>query len=361
MKRIYVIILAVFGFTLSLTLQAQNVAQDVGMDTTRRDKEFANPSVEGTPRGRFLVFRYERLFNYDFNSRTHHLNVPNPANQNVKIKYSNVAEIKGFIPLWNRPHLKTILGVSYEREEFNFDENEGYDSNFLFHRNLQDKGLKSLSAQLVFLHPLNYENFITWRFKGQLNGDYTSEEEGLNPVDYLRTTAELLYGWKKDKNFAWGIGAQFGYTFGRKTVFPAILYNRTFNDHWGIEAVFPANVKMRYRASDKTFLYTGYNVEGYSYVIGMKKPPFEGSPEFTNLKSVELRHNNLKLTLRWEQEIYDFVWFSLEGGYRHNLAYDVFEEGSKRSTKLIKTDVGGAPFAQAEVYFVVPKKIALKR
>ena len=356
MKKLYGIILAVFGLLFSLQAQAQNAETD----TTRRDKEYANPSVEGNPRGRFLIFRYERQFNYDFNSRAHYLNVPDPANQDVKMKRSNIAEVKGFVPLVNNPHFKAILGVSYEREEFLFDGDEGENSAFLFHQNLQEKGLKSLSAQLAFIHPLNYTNFLTWRIKGQLNGDYTSENEGLNPMDYFRSTAEIGYGWKKSKNLAYGIGLQFGYTFGRKTVFPAILYNQTFNDHWGIESVFPAAVKMRYRASDKTYFYGGYNVEGYSYVIGMQKPPFEDDAAFRNLESVELRHNDLKVHLRWEQEIYDFIWFSLEGGYRHNLAYDVFEEGTKRDVKLISTDVGGAPYAQAEIYLVVPRAF-LKR
>jgi len=361
MKKLYGIILAGFGLFFSLAGQAQTVSQDVGMDTTRRDKEFANPSVEGTARGRFLIFRYERQFNYDFNARAHHLDVADPTNQNVKIDYSNIAEVKGFIPIINNPHFKGILGVSYEREEFNFKDGEGALSNFLFYQNLQDKGLKSLSAQIAFLHPLNYTNFLTWRIKGQLNGDYTSENEGLNPMDYFRSTAEVGYGWKKHKNLAYGIGLQFGYTFGRKSVLPAILYNQTFNDHWGVDALFPANVMLRYRASDKTFFYGGYNVEGYSYVIGMRKPPFDTAAGFRNLESVELRHNDIKAQLRWEQEIYDFLWFSLEGGYRHNLAYDVFEEGSKRDTKLMKIDVGGAPYAQAEIYFVVPKKLMLKR
>ena len=361
MKNLYGIILAVFGVFLSVAGQAQNVGQDVGLDTARTDKEFANPSVEGTPRGRFLVFRYERAFNYDFNSRAHHLNVPDPANKNVKIEHSNISEIKGYIPVWNRPHLKTVLGIGYEREEFNFKDNEGYDSNFLFHRNLQDKGLKSLSAQLAILRPINYRNYWVLRLKGQLNGDYTSDE--LNFTDYMRTTAEALYGWKINKNFSWGIGAQFGYNFGRKSVYPAILYNRTFNEHWGVESVFPANVNFRYRSSDKSFFYGGYNLDGYSYVIKVDKPPFlqNGSNPFGDVKTVELRHNDVKLKLRWEREIYDFLWFSLEGGYRINVSYDVFEEGTKRKTKLIATDAGSAPYAQAEVYFVVPKRIALKR
>lgn len=356
---------AISGVLFGLAGQAQNVGQDVGLDTTRTDKEFANPSVVGTPRGRFLVGRYERQFNYDFNSKgTSDLPV---GERKAKIKNSNIAEIKGYIPVWNRPHFKAVLGVGYEREEFNFKDNSGANSDFAFHQNLQDKGLKSLSAQLALLRPINYKNYWVLRVKGQLNGDYTADDNGLDLGDYLRTTAEVLYGWKKNERFSWGVGAQAGYTFGRFGIYPAILYNRTFtNEDWGIESVFPANATLRYRASEGSFFYGGYNLDGYSYVISVVKPPFtstDGTTPFEqrSLKTVELRHQDIKLKLRWEKEIYDFIWFSLEGGYRVNISYDTFEEGSKRKTTLIETDPGSAPYAQAELYLVVPKRIALKR
>lgn len=331
----------------------QSYAQE---DTTRQDKEYANPSVEGTARGKFLIFKYQRVFGYQFNSTAANKDKLAIGNANADIENSNIAEIKGFIPLWNRPHFKTVLGVGYEREEFNFEKPDTI--KYLYHQNLQDKGLKSLSAQLAFLRPVNYKNYWILRVKGQLNGDYTSDELSFN--DYLKVTAEFMYGWKKSKYFSWGIGAQLGYTFGRQTIYPAILYNRTFNSHWGIEAVFPATVKMRYSPSEKAFFYFGYELDGYSYNIKVDKYPFSQSPVFSNIKTIELRHNDLKFNARYEQEIYDFLWFGLEGGYRMNIAYDAFETGSDRKTTLIETDAGGAPYAEASIFFVVPRAF-LKR
>jgi hypothetical protein len=346
----YLLLLIPWLTTLSFNSYAQE-------DTTRRDKEFANPSVEGTPRGKFLIFKYQRFFDYRFNSTAANNEKLPVGNADAQVKNSNIAEIKGFIPLWNRPHFKTVLGLGYEREEYNFEKSDN--NTYLYHQNLQDKGLKSLSAQLAFLHPMNYKNYMIFRVKGQLNGDYTSNE--LNFNDYLKVTAEVMYGWKKSKYFSWGLGAQLGYTFGRQTIYPAILYNRTFNNHWGVEAVFPANIKMRYTpSSDKSYFYFGYELDGYSYNIKVDKFPFSQSPIFSNIKTIELRHNDVKLQARWEKEIYDFLWFGLEGGYRMNIAYDAFESGSERKTTLIETDAGGAPFAEASIFFVVPRAF-LKR
>lgn len=353
MKKLYGVILAVFGLFTSLSLQAQDAAQD----SSRQDKEYANPSVEGTARGKFLIVKYQRFFNYDFNSKEANATKLPVGNANATVDKSNIAEIKGFIPLWNRPHFKTVLGVGYEREEYHFKNSS--ENNYLYHQNLEDKGLKSLSAQLAFIHPINYKNYFVWRFKGQLNGDYTSDE--LNFNDYLKVTGELMYGWKKSKYFSWGIGAQAGYTFGRFSVYPAILYNRTFNNTWGVESVFPANIKLRYTPfTDKTFFYFGYELDGYSYNIKVDKYPFSQSPVFSNIKTLELRHNDVKINARYEQEIYDFLWFGLEGGYRINVAYDAFESGTNRKTTLIETDAGGAPFVEASIFFVVPRAF-LKR
>jgi hypothetical protein len=318
---------------------------------TARGKEYANPTVEGMARGRFLVLRYQRFFSHDFNSTNSNVSkLPGVGNANNEIETDNIAEIKGYIPIWNRPHFKTVLGVGYEREEYNFKDPEKL--TYLYHVNLQDKGLKSLSAQLAFLHPMDDTHYWILRLKGQLNGDYTSDELDFN--DYLKTTAEVFYGWKKSKTFSWGIGAQLGYTFGRKTIYPALMFNKTFNDHWGIESVFPAGARMRYNASEKSLFYFGYNLDGYSYNIKITKPPF------ANFKTIELRHNDVKINLRYEQEIYDFIWFALEGGYRTNISYDAFESGTKRKVELISTDAGGTPFAQVDFYFVVPRAF-LKR
>ena len=352
MKKFYSII---FTF-LALLVGAAAQAQDAAQDSSRMNKEYANPSVEGTARGKFFIAKYQRYFNYSFNSKeANHDKLP-VGNSNATVDKSNIAEVKGFIPLWNHPHFKTVLGVGYQREEYHFkNANDGY----LYHQNLEDKGLKSLSAQLAFIHPINYKNYFVWRVKGQLNGDYTSNELDLH--DYLKVTGELMYGWKKSKYFSWGIGAQAGYTFGRYSIYPAILYNRTFNSTWGVESVFPANIKMRYTPfTDKTFFYFGYELDGYSYNIKVDKAPFAQSPVFANVKTLELRHNDVKFNVRYEQEIYDFLWFGLEGGYRMNISYDAYESGSKRKTSLIETNCGGAPFAEASLFFVVPRAF-LKR
>ena len=308
-----------------------------------RDKEFANPSVIGQGPSKGLIFHYERTsaFKITSDSRTE-----NVADQKGRVSDNDRFTVKGYIPVWNRPHLKMVIGVNYEREEFEFkDVPTGYQ----LYDELEERGLKTLGTQLVVLRPINERNFVLGRVKGELNGDYTSSE--LQLKDYLRMSYEVVYGWKKSPAFSWGIGVQLGYTFGRRSIYPAILYNRTWNDDWGIEALFPARVLIRHNASAKSLLFAGYDINGLSYIIKFREP----SVTDPTLRTVELRETEIKLRGRWEREIYDFLWFGAEGGYRYNNAFDVFDRRNGR-TRIIDNKLAGAPYFSIELFLVPPRR-----
>ncbi|RAU84027.1 DUF6268 family outer membrane beta-barrel protein [Pontibacter arcticus] len=303
--------------------------------------EYASPSVLGTGRGKGLVIGYERLPQFDIDSES-----DNPAvgNGNSRVRRFNQFFLKVNAPVVNKPRTKVVVGFDYEFEEYNFENvNSG---SYSLYENLEDKNLKSIGAQVVFLRSLNEKNFYLVRLKGELNGDYT--RDNINTTDYLRTTIDVGYGWKKSPYFAWGVGFQIGYNFGRRSIYPAIIYNRTYNDKWGVEAIFPANVKVRYNVSDKTLLYAGYRLEGASYNLSVQDEPLS---QFGN---IELRRTDVKAQLRLEQEIYDFLWFGVEGGFRQNYRNRVFDEIGSRD-ELIINDIAGAGYVSVELFIVPPR------
>lgn len=329
------------------------LANQVGVD-----REFAVPSVIGMGPSKGVVAHLEGLANYRISSTAS----GGAANGNDVTTHTTVTKnrrafIKGYVPLWNRPHLKVIIGVNYDREEFQFRE----PNNSAFFRNLEDKGLKNLGTQLAVIRPIDATHWYLARVKGELNGDYTSDE--LNFDEYLRMSGEFIYGWKRSPLFAWGVGLQVSYTFGRQSIYPAILYNRTWNEHWGVEALFPARVSFRYNVNAKTLFYGGYTVDGLSYNIRLR----QNLPDGRN--TLILRQTELKPRLRVEREIYDFLWIGLEGGYRYNASFNGFDDdgnagfsllrGSKRP-RLIDNTLGGAPYVAVELFLVPPRKLLKK-
>ncbi|MBX0291435.1 hypothetical protein K3G63_13370 [Hymenobacter sp. HSC-4F20] len=313
-------------------------------------QEFATPSVVGMGPSKGLIFHYERVprFNVASDGKVVGLQDYNSqATKNARLV------IKGYIPMLNHPHLKLILGVNYEREEFKFRQ---FPTGYELYDNIEDKGLKTLGTQLAVIRPVNEENWYIFRVKGELSGDYTSSE--LSVRDYLRVSSEFLYGWKRSPTFSWGVGVQLGYTFGRQSIYPAVLYNRTFSNHWGVEALFPARVTARYNASPRSLFFAGYSVDGLNYIIKLREPLRRENA--IDLRTLELRETEVKFRGRWEREIYDFLWFGLEGGYRYNYAFDAFDRTNDNRVKIIDSKLAGAPYASLELFIVPPRKFLKK-
>ena len=330
-------------------------------DTARIDQvgqaqEFAVPSVVGMGPSKGVVAHLESLANFSINSD---LNDRDPAGKaSSTVTKNRRAFIKGYIPAWNHPHLKVIVGFNYDREEFQFKDPD----NSVFYRNLQDKGLKTIGTQLAVIRPIDEVHWYLARVKGELNGDYTSSE--LSVKDYLKVSSEFIYGWKRSRYFAWGVGAQLGYTFGRQSLYPVILYNRTFNPRWGVESLFPARVTVRRNVNPKTLLFGGYTVDGLNYNIKLREPLANG------LQTLIVRETEVKFRLRLEREIYDFLWFGLEGGYRYNYSFNAFDEANNKGSlfnfggvtraKTVKNTLGNVPYFSVEL-FLVPPRAFLKK
>ncbi|MCP2042683.1 DUF6268 family outer membrane beta-barrel protein [Pontibacter sp. HSC-36F09] len=321
---------------------AQETEQDL-TDVQKQTKEYASPGVRGMGKSRGIVIGYERLPQFDMESESDN---PEVGNGRARVRRHNKFFVRALAPVMNKPNTKLILGIDHKFEEFNFESVSP--ASYSLYRNLEDKNLKSLGLQLAFLHSFDEVRFLLVRAKGELNGDYT--RDNINVSDYLKTTIDVGYGWKRSPDFAWGVGFQLGYTFGRQRLYPGIIYNRTFNDRWGVESIFPANLRVRYNVSEKTLLYTGYRIEGASYNLYASEPPL------SQFNDIELRRTDIKGLLRLEQEIYDFLWFAVEGGFRQYYRHRAFDDVGSRDV-LIKNTLKGAGYVGIELYAVPPRKL----
>jgi hypothetical protein len=314
------------------------------------EKEYANPSVTGMGKSKGIIINYEWQPGFDITSTSPKASI---GNKQGKVRRNNKFDVKAYAPLVNNPHLKMVAGFNYSFEEFNFE--YPLPPEYPFYNNIEDRNLKSISGQLVALRPVNEKNFYVVRAKGELNGDYSSKEVAV--PDYLKTTVEFLYGWKKNHAYSYGFGVQLGYALGRRRIYPAFLYNRTFNPKWGIEAILPANADIRYNASERSLWFAGFSVDGASYNINVN------NISTPNIETLELRRSEIRARVRWEKEIYDFLWFGVEAGYRENLSFNAFEKEAddgfifaKREDPLIDNKLKGAALFNVEIFLVPPRR-----
>ena len=318
-------------------------------------QQFANQSVLGQGPSKGLIVHYERVPT-DFQIRSSGVNgVPDYT---TTVSKAALLTAKLYAPILNHPHLKLILGLNYERQEFQFRDQSSIDQYSLY-GNIQNKGLTTIGSQLAVFRPVDAVHYYVFRIKGELNGDYTSDQ--LNVTDYLKVSSELIYGWKRSPTFAWGIGLQLGYSLGRQSVYPAVVYNRTFNDRWGVEALFPARVLVRRNLSPKALLFGGYELVSTNYNLKLRTPfPKTSDPQASKVTSLELRQIDVKLRLRLEHELLSFLWGAVEGGYRYNYQFNSFDRTNNTRDIVINSQLGLAPYVALDLFIVPPRKLLEK-
>jgi hypothetical protein len=313
---------------------------------------FANSQVVGMGPSKGLIVKYERIPGNFSSTSTGVGGVPDY--RTTVTKNANLV-VKAYAPLLNHPHLKLILGLNYDRQEYQFSEAAANDQYGLYN-NIENKGLSIIGAQLAVIRPVDNVHWYLFRTKTELNGDYGSDE--LSVTDYLKVTSEFIYGWKRSPTFAWGIGVQLGYNLGRQSIYPVIVYNRTFNPRWGVEALFPARVLLRRNLSPTSLLFAGYEVASNNYNIKLRNT--FGTPNNPAVRSLELRQIDLKFRLRYEHELLSFLWTGIEAGYRYNYQFNAFDRTNNARDRIIDSQFGSTPYASLDLFIVPPKKLLQK-
>lgn len=310
-------------------------------------EDWATPGVTGDRPSKGIVISYNLITPYDITS--------NPVREGLGGASSRVTRLEQMefsmrIPITWKGRTKIVTGINYLYEEYHFENPEQLE--YDFYTNLEDRHLNSLGFTAFILHSLDNRRFLGSRLSFELNGDY--QDSDLPIMQQGKASGALLYGWRPNAYTAYGFGGYYSYTFGRPSVYPVFLWSKTFNRRWGIEAVLPANFRVRHNFSQKSILLAGARVTGYSYHILSKNPPLSNYPY------LELRNSNVLGFLEFEQEIYSFLWFGVTVGYRYSINFNVSEENSFSNDRIIENKVGHSPYFNVSLFAVPPRNL-LKR
>lgn len=308
----------------------------------------ASPGVVGERKGKGIEINYGFFPAFKIKSKSKYEGVPNST---AEFDQAKTLEVKLKIPVILKRRTKVITGLKYRYEEYEFKNPELLD--YPLYENLQNKHLNALSLDFYLVRSLKNYHFFLSKAGLQLNGDF-SDNSSLPFTRFIKYTASGLYGWKKDSYNAYGFGIYLSYTFGRPRIYPAFLWNKSISPKWGIEALLPANFYLRHNFSDKTILLGGFDVDGDSYHIVIDSPPL------SSIKTLELRKSDVRLLVSYEQEIYDFLWFGISGGYRFNINFNLSENNNFSNKFILKNDIENSPFITLSLFAVPPKNLTEK-
>jgi Domain of unknown function (DUF6268) len=205
------------------------------------------------------------------------------------------------------------------------------------------KALNSAGINATVFKPFDNVHFLIVQANADLNGNYRS----LDAISTkgLTFSGTAIYGWKKNDNFMWGLGLTRTYRAGQVLHIPVIFYNRTFNQKWGIEGIFPARVNARRNFSPTSYILLGYEIEGNAYYLGN-----------VNGSELHLRRGELKPRITFEKQLSGFIWVSAQAGLRYNWRFNAFnsQNPTKDQTPRFENTLGNPLYFNVSINLVSP-------
>jgi hypothetical protein len=193
--------------------------------------------------------------------------------------------------------------------------------------------------------PLNEKNFLIVQASTDMNGVF----QNLRDVNSksLTVSGTLIYGWKTSEKNMIGTGISRTYRAGQILHIPVLLWNKTFNDRWGMELLLPARGHVRYNFSATNILQMGFELEGNQF--WMNQP---GTPN----DALFVQRGEMKPRIIWDRKISGFFWLSAQAGMRYNWRFDVMNDydAKKDSQRYFSSRLGSPFYFNISINFVSP-------
>lgn len=261
-------------------------------------------------------------------------------------KLGNINKYRGLrlafnAPVISRSNFILNLGVSFWNTSVGLESK----SNNTFINSLE-RGLNTTGVNATIFKPLNDKHFIIAQINLDANGNYNGISD-LNLSKSLTYSGIGVFGWKKDEKTMFGVGLTRTYRAGQVLHLPAIYYNKTFNNNWGLESVFPARLNLRRNFGSTGLLLLGYEIEGNTFYLNDLK---------VNNQDVFLRRGELKPRVNYQRKIIGFVWLSAQAGLRYNWRFKGFttQNPTGDNIPLIDNTLGNPLYFNISLNLVSP-------
>ena len=286
-------------------------------------RRYCSPKIEGLSPAKLISIGYDYQSGYGLGAGafTNKASDYSWTPDSVNVLNSRGLRLGFNIPVVSRTNLVWQMGANYWEQRYAIEGLNGEPSNSSHPliQSLQENGLRTLGVNTTLFKPLDDRRFLLFQGSADLNGDFSLP--GLMPLKYLKYSAALIYGIRPNEKKQWGLGIARTYRVGELNYIPVFLFNWTDRSNkWGSEILFPARAHVRYTFNPRNMLFGGFELEGQSYRLW-------DSPSYIlyNLRGedLEIRRGEIRLRAMYEFSLKDFVWMSVQAGYRINYRYEV--------------------------------------
>lgn len=212
---------------------------------------------------------------------------------------------------------------------------------------LNKNGLRSYGINATLFKPFNAKLFGVLQLAADHNSAGTLDQFHENAIKY---SGAAIFGCKPHDRLQYGLGVSQSYRGGALNYFPIILYNYTFkNKKWGFEMLLPAKANVRYTINPRNLLFAGFELEGNSYYM---------DPMMTNYnlgyRNIQLQRSEIRPRLTYEFSIYNFIWLSIQAGYRVGYKFNVDNVDYKADPLIMNNKVSGSYYFNVSLNLVSP-------
>jgi len=286
-------------------------------------KRFCSPKIEGLSPAKLISIGYDYQFGYSIDADSLNRIYPSPGKSNLHPQKAQILRSEGIrlaanIPVISKTNLVWQLGANYWEQRYTFSNPDSLQNPLLLA--LRENALRTAGLNTTLFKPLNDKQFILFQGSADYSGDYTLKN--LMPLQYLKYSAALIWGKRPHEKKQWGIGIARTYRVGELNYIPVVLFNYTdVANKWGSEILFPARAHVRRTINSRNMVFAGYELEGQSYRLWSSNLP--GSAVDLNKEDLEIRRGEIRLRLVYEFSLRNFIWMSIQAGYRINYRFDV--------------------------------------
>ena len=276
--------------------------------TTESSPFICQPGVNNKAPGKGASVTYS--FNPDFQ-----LQSPDSENSS-KVRRSEKFDANLKVPVLNKPKFKFVLGLKYSVERYHFQ--SIVPENYPLFKRLNETDLKSTGIAAYFINPINHKFYASFRLGASWQGDYSK----FVSIDNRYATYNVagIFGIKKHEDLEYGVGILFNKGFRNTNLLPFGFFNRTFNEHWGVELAIPNSLKVRYNINPKHLVLLGTEFSSQNYALNVKEPVNNPFPNNELEKAPYHYHRStLDLTATFYRQLTSWTWVQAKTGYGFNL------------------------------------------
>jgi hypothetical protein len=113
--------------------------------------------------------------------------------------------------------------------------------------------------------------------------------------------------------------------------------------------LLPARANVRYAINPRNLLMAGFELEGNSYYMDPMIDKYN-----LGYKNLQLHRSEIRPRLTYEFSIYNFIWMSIQAGYRISYKYNVDDVDYKADPVIMSNKVGGSYYFNVSLNLVSP-------